>query len=85
MARLCGAKANGELGKCSAASAYQVTESALKPSRTIKERVGDFDKKATEVGEWLRAKVPALEGPHQSRPYVKYVLRQLVMAGGISL
>lgn len=85
MARLCGAKANGELGKYSATSVDHSSETTRKSLTKPRERVGNLDKKAAEVGEWLRARVPSLEGPHQSRPFVKHVLRQLVTAGGISL
>lgn len=86
MSRLCGAKANGELGKYSAAGGQRASRQVpekLPPAP--RERVGNADEKAAEIGEWLRAKVPALEGPYQSRPFVKYALRQIVMAAGGNL
>jgi len=84
MSRLLAAKANGELGK------YLVTgDHGAKKPRPIPqaeaERVRDVDEEAEEIGAWLRARVPALTGPYQSRPFVKYVLRQIVMATGTDL
>ena len=31
--------------------------------------------------EWLRAKVPVLYGSNQDRPWIKYIIRDLVRAG----
>jgi len=56
-----------------------------KVTTAYKEAVGSLDEVAAEIGDWLKAKVPALEGPYQSRPFVKYVLRQIVLTGASSL
>lgn len=84
MSRLCGARANNELSEYSIPGIARLPKTR-KTLSTHKERVGDLDTKATEIGNWIRANMPALQGPHQSRPYVKYVLRQLLTSGGISL
>jgi len=79
MARLCGAKANGELSKYSAVSAKPARKLEPRATSVCKEAVDNLDEVATEIGDWLKAKVPALEGPYQSRSFVKYVLRQIVL------
>lgn len=45
----------------------------------------DLVKHAEDIGAWLRAKVPALRGPYQSTPFVKYVLRKLVYVSSANI
>lgn len=86
MARLLAAKANGDLSKYSTESAEQASRPALKTRPTSPEEpVRSLDEKAEEVGAWLRAKVPALQGPYQGRGFIKYALRQIVLATEHSL
>ncbi|HHY34910.1 MAG TPA: hypothetical protein GX510_04650 [Firmicutes bacterium] len=44
--------------------------------------MADLDAKAEETGAWLRVRVPALAGPCQSSPFVKYVPRKIVFGPG---
>ncbi|SIT14733.1 hypothetical protein SAMN05421799_12120, partial [Alicyclobacillus vulcanalis] len=37
----------------------------------------EMTRKVEAAASWLEAHMPALAGPHASRPWVKYVLREL--------
>lgn len=77
MARLLAARANGELGEyvgCACAFCREVLANAL--GEEVVERPGKV--RVEDLEGWLRAKVPALKGPFAGRPWIKYVLRELV-------
>jgi len=78
-ARLLAAKANNELNGHASQPVKKVNSRlAALIDRTKQHISGDVIKHAEDIGAWLRAKVPALHGPYQSTPFVKYVLRQIV-------
>ena len=74
MARLLAAKANGELSRYSCGAKSNLA------------KLGAFDmplEKATpchdeDLEAWLRATMPALKGPYASRPWIKYVLKEML-------
>ena len=85
MARLLAAKANGELSKYSTPSAPTSRPVSGMQMIASTENIDHLDRKAEEIGAWLRARVPALQGPYQGRGFIKHVLRQIVLATECSL
>jgi len=74
MARLLAAQANGELQ-----AALQGPVVDLDTVREALGKVVDREPAGSpgEMGTWLEAHVPALNGPHASRLWVKHVLREI--------
>ncbi|PZM90907.1 MAG: ISLre2 family transposase [Actinobacteria bacterium] len=76
LGRLLAARANGEL-------AAFTRRSGSRPLETLPSVVADIDLREptraelNEAEDWLRARVPALYGPHADRPWVKHKLRRL--------
>lgn len=77
MARLLAARANGELGAY-AGRARTFCREVLADTlgEEVVERPGKV--RVQDLEGWLWAKVPALKGPFAGRPWIKYVLRELV-------
>ncbi len=76
MARLRAAYMNGELERVTRRRRW------LSMQPTVRQAVGDEPvvvpgEEEEEVGEWLQATMPALKGPYASRPWIKYILRQI--------
>ena len=76
MGRLLAAKASGELNRYTNATKNSLV--GLVGIDSPMERVATCHEK--DLGDWLRAKVPALKGPHASKPWIKYVLKELSLA-----
>jgi hypothetical protein len=76
MARLLAARANGELEQRLKPSPVdlELMQAALK---TPIEYESARDTAAEDLGSWLQAHVPALDGPHASRPWIKHTLREI--------
>lgn len=73
MSRLLAAKANGEL--CRYTGKSESTLAKLFEEESSLEKVTNCCQE--DVGSWLRATMPALYGPFASRPWVKYVLKEI--------
>lgn len=76
MARLLSSRANGKLGS-------YIGSAKLFNREVLKQAVGQEvvkrpKAKGEDPSEWLKAGVPALNGPSADTPFVKYVLRELV-------
>ncbi|MDQ7794338.1 MAG: ISLre2 family transposase [bacterium] len=71
LGRLLAARANGELVHRSA----RPKASAALPRPAIK--TPDIRRLQKDPAEWLRRSMPALQGPHASKPWVKWVLREI--------
>ena len=78
MAHLLAARMNGELDNFVAAPAWdrdrldQLIET-MPPVRIPKV----LQKSGEDAEQWLRANMPALQGPHAGRPWIKHVLRNI--------
>jgi len=79
MARLRTAYMNGELERVTRRHRW------LSMQPTVRQVVGDEPVvvlgEEEEAGDWLQATMPALKGPYASRPWIKYILRQIGNAG----
>ena len=84
MAHLLAARMNGELHHFVAAPAWdrERLDEVLEDAAPI-----DVPKALRKSGQdteaWLRVNMPALQGPHSSRPWVKYVLRDISRIKGL--
>ncbi|AAM24318.1 hypothetical protein M2349_001288 [Caldanaerobacter subterraneus subsp. tengcongensis MB4] len=38
-----------------------------------------------DIEEWLRVSLPILEGPFASKPWIKYVLKELIRVNGLAV
>lgn len=76
MARLLAARGNGELHQY---VAWYREADRDKLNQAIGARAVELasPRCKEDLGEWLRATVPALKGPFQAEPWVKYVLKAL--------
>lgn len=73
MAALLTLKANGELTTC---LDERIPQTEKNPVKVIKEkRINKED-----LGQWLRARIPALMGPEAGKPWVKYILKAITSA-----
>jgi hypothetical protein len=84
MVRLLAARANGKLERYAVGRADPRFEDLVK---VLSERAVDLGDQliVEDVEAWLRHTVPALRGPHASRPWVRYILRALVSMQADSL
>lgn len=76
LVRLMAARANGEL------AAKAIARQEKHPQRTQAAQVtqmtdAEIARKVEAAASWLAVHMPALDGPHAGRPWVKYVLREL--------
>lgn len=75
MGRLLGAKSNGELRR------YLSRWQAARPGpamASVPSNAGQITSESAEdIEAWLRAKMPALTGPHAGRPWIKHILREI--------
>ncbi|MCL6564649.1 MAG: ISLre2 family transposase [Firmicutes bacterium] len=72
LVRLLAAEANGELAQALAVGRLQSDGPAPRPALPrIRREAGDTDP------TWLQAHLPALDGPHAGRPWIRLVLREL--------
>ncbi len=86
MARLLAAKANNELNDYASQPVTKVNKRLTALIDRTKQHISeDLVKHAEDIGAWLRAKVPALCGPYQSTPFVKYVLRKLAYVSSANI
>ena len=79
MARLLAAKSNGELPRYleprpTAVAMHSITGGDLEPAKARPE----------DVEAWLKADVPALTGPFAGTPWIKHVLREIVMIQSVA-
>ncbi|MFO7951809.1 MAG: ISLre2 family transposase [Bacillota bacterium] len=73
MSRLLAAKANGELNSYISGKKDTIKE-LLEFEPVLKTTSRD---KQEDLEAWLSTSMPALSGPHSSRPWIKYILREL--------
>ncbi|MGE5483580.1 MAG: hypothetical protein ACM3X4_01025 [Ignavibacteriales bacterium] len=76
MARLLAARANGELGRYAGVWTRPKSEEL---TQVLGNNAVDLRDQASgeDLEAWLRRAMPALGGPHASRPWVRYILRTM--------
>lgn len=81
MARILAVKANGRLGN------YVLCWPIHRKLREIAqtEPIAEQKAKMEDIEKWLRTSVPALNGPFASKPWIKYVLREITRARSSAL
>lgn len=76
MARLLAARSNGELHRY-VAWCWKADRDKLNQAVGVRPVESAPPRRKEDLGEWLRATVPALKGPFRAEPWIKYVLRVL--------